>query len=238
MRRLLGRYLALKSKGYKGIVEVSDAESGLDTPSVSVVISGAGVDLQLKIGASISDGLRYFSVNGLTELVIARDGLLEDYSFSTAQVRNPLLLDFLESSSGLNQLSITVGDETTTLKLDQHWELNGALVEEERVKKLLTHASKFRVAEWKDESSQWDFNPSADGSRPSMVTIDHSLRSIQLKIGDKIQRNMAISPTDAPQIVEYRQARIQVDETSRDVLMEEHWLAEFVDLTSGLQTTK
>ena len=238
MRRLLGRYLALKSKGYKGVVEVSDADAGLDTPIVSVVLSGSGVNLNLQIGTSISDGLRYFSVNGLTERVMARDGLLEDYDFSPSKVQNPRRLDFLESTLGLIQMNLRVGDVPSVLKRHQHWELNGVEIEDEGVHELLTHASTLRVVEWRDDSTEWSFTPCTDGALPSRLTIEHKLRSIELKFGEKIQRNMALTPTEPPQIVEYRQIRLDVDDSSRDVLIEEHWVADFVSRYKNLQQSK
>ena len=62
---------SLKSKGYRGVVEVSDAEAGLDKPMVSVTVSGTGVALHLQMGSAVSDGLKMFAVNGLTERVVA-----------------------------------------------------------------------------------------------------------------------------------------------------------------------
>ena len=116
MRRLLGRYLALKAKEHKGVVEISDAESGLGEPLVSIQLRGSGVDVQLHIGKPVSDGQRYFSVSGLTERVIAlRDGLLEDYNFSTEMTRNPYLVDFMDDTDGVVEIQFDGPVESSSL---------------------------------------------------------------------------------------------------------------------------
>lgn len=234
MRRLLGRYLALKSKGYKGMVELSDVQAGLDTPIVSTMMSGSGVDLALQIGNSVSDGLRYFSVNGLTERVMARDGLLEDYDFSDSKVRNPLLLDCLLYVDGLTHLTVTINHEESSLGNDKPWTWNDVEVSASTVNALLQHAAELRVIEWKEESSEWGFVPHADPTLLSTLAVQHDVQSIALQFGDTLERNMAMTPTDPPQIVQYRQTRVQYSGQQVDVLIEEHWFTELMTRYSQL----
>ena len=182
MRRLLGRYLALKSKGYKGVVEISDTQAGLESPIVSAVLKGAGVNVEVNIGAAVTDGLRYFSVNGLTERVIARDGLLEDYNFSLSQVRNPRLLDFIENTSGLIRLKMKFKEEDLSLLHDNRWTWNGVEVSESTIQPLLEHASEFRVIEWRDDDSDWSFSPGLDNVGVKTLRIEHDLGVVSLGI--------------------------------------------------------
>ena len=228
MRRLLGRYLALKSKGYKGVVEVSDTQAGLDIPIVSAVLTGVGVNVAVEIGDSVTDGLRYFSVSGLTERVIARDGLLEDYNFSPSQVRNPRLLDFLENTGGMVRMTAKIRDAEYVLLHDNQWTWNGVEVSQPTIKPLFEQASEFRIIEWHDEDSDWTFTPHSEKLGFNTLQIDHELGTLLLQFGDKLERNMAISPTDPPQVVQYRQARVQIATQQVDVLMEEHWATELM----------
>ena len=236
MRRLLGRYLALKSKGYKGVVEISDTQAGLDRPIVSAVLTGAGVNIEVQIGASVSDGLRYFSVNGLTERVIARDGLLEDYNFSLSQVRNPRLLDFIENTGGLSRVIAKSKDAEYVLLHDTRWTWNDVEVSESTIQPLLEQASEFRVIEWRDEDADWTFTPDSEKVGVNTLQIEHELGLVSLEFGDKLERNMAISPTDPPQVVQYRQARLQIATQQMDILMEEHWFTEM--LTRYIQVSE
>ena len=87
----------------------------------------------------------------------------------------------------------------------------------------------------RDDSTKWSFTPCTDGALPSRLTIEHKLRSTELNFGEKIQRNMALSPSEPPQIVEYRQIRVGLEDTFRDVLIEEHWVADFVSRYKKLQ---
>ena len=227
MRRLLGRYLALKSKGYRGVVELSDAEAGLDNPMVSVTVSGTGVDLKLRMGVAVSDGLRYFSVNGLTERVVARDGLLEDYIFAPSLVRNPQLIDFMEYGDGLVRLTAMMNGSESLLVHDENWVWNGTEILESTLGELFEHAGTLRVVEW-GESPDWVFTPHKDKTVLSSLQIEHELRTIQLTFGEPLEKNVSISPTDPPQIVQYRQVRVDSLDQQLDVLIEEYWFTEWM----------
>ena len=231
MRRLLGRYLALKAKEYKGVVEVSDAESGLGEPLVSIQLQGSGVDLQLQIGKSVSDGLRYFSVSGLTERVIARDGLLEDYNFSVEMTRNPLVLDYMDDIDGVLEIHFDGVGESSSLLHNEDWVLNGGEVSEDLIKPLIQHLGDFRVANWGEsgKKSDWEFVLNKDNHLPRGVKLTHTLGTTVLTFGEQIEKNMALSDSEPPQIVQYRQVRIQSVSTEVDVLIEEHWLSELIE---------
>ena len=236
MRRLLGRYLALKAREYRGVVEVSDEESGLGDPLVSIQMLGSGIDLQLQIGKAVSEGQRYFSISGLTERVIARDGLLEDYTFSTEMTRNPLLLDYLEDIEGVVQIQFEGEAQSSTLLHNGGWMLNGLELPVEKIETFIRHLSDFRVANWGGTENEWNFVPHKDKRLPRVIKFTHSMEESVLLFGEKIEKNMALTESDPPQIVQYRQVRIQSPSREVDVLIEDHWLSELVEQHEQLST--
>ena len=234
MRRLLGRYLALKSKGYKGVTEVSDEAAGFDPSNVLVRLSGNGVETTLKIGNQVSDGLRYFSVNGLTDRVIARDGLLEDYAFASSQTRNRKPLDFIQNTDGLKSLTIIYSDafagihgvDTVRLQSDgEMWTFGDRSIHADTATAFLEHLSDCTtLASLEEPSSVVDFVGAVE-TPITHIEVLHNLQSITMNFGAVVERNMAMSDTDPPQIVQYRQVRFTLEGAPAEtVFVEEHWL--------------
>ena len=161
--------------------------------------------------------------------MIARDGLLEDYTFSTEMTRNPLLLDYMKDMDGVLEIQIDGGGVSLSLLHNEGWVLNGVEVSEDSIEALIQPLGDVRVASWGGAKSDWTFLPHQDKRLPTGVKLTHTLGATRLTFGEQIEKNMALSDSEPPQIVQYRQVRIQSDSSEVDVLIEEHWLSELID---------
>ena len=124
---------------------------------MSIQIWGSGVDVQLHWKACIG-WTTVFSVSGLTERVIASDGLLEDYNFSTEMTRNPYLVDFMDTD-GVVEIQFDESSRVVIICYNEGWVLNGAAVQQEIIEPLTSHLADFARSrlEWNE---QMEFNAS------------------------------------------------------------------------------
>lgn len=247
MRRLLGRYLALKSKGYKGVSEMSEDAAGLNPPLVSIQLSGNGVDTTLRIGNQVSDGLRHFTVNDLTDIVLARDGLLEDYSFDMAQTRNRKPFDFMNNINGLQSISMSLSQSTPEIsemekkifkRAGEEWSFGERSIEAENATAFLNQLSKCTTLETLEDTIAADGFTKSEDTAVSHIEIEHNLQTVVLEIGAMVERNMAMSDTEPPQVVQYRQVRFSLeDSSSQTTFVEEHWVQGMLTALAQLEQT-
>ena len=106
---------------------------------------------------------------------------------------------------------------------------DGVEISRDDIEPFVHHLADFRVADWDKSPVESEFVPHQDDVLPRGVKLAHNLGTTILTFGDKIKKNMALSSTEPPQIVQYRQVRIRSASTIIEVLIEEHWLTELME---------
>lgn len=238
IRRLLGRMLALKAIDYKGVIELSDEEAGLNTPLARIALRGNNTKFSMIVGDSPTEGQRFVQVGGLTERVLTRSGFLDEFKFDSNQMKNRLALDFLESSSGLKRMTVSQEQQTIIETAKDGWRVNDRSITEKDLQLLLGHSSKLRIVEWVSDSK--DFTQEAEEWSGHYILIEHTFGTVRMDFGSVIERNVALSETDPPQVVRYRRLKLNqdfVDEADDAVvLIEESWLVGLEERLSTVQS--
>ena len=238
IRRLLGRMLALKAIDYQGVIELSDEDAGLNNPLATIDLRGNNTKFSMIVGDSPTEGQRFVQVDGLTERVLTRSGFLDEFKFDSNQMKNRLVLDFLETVSGLKRMTVLQQQQTIIEATNEDWSVNERSIIEKDLQLLLSHCSKLRIVEWVSDST--DFILESEEWSGHYIVIEHTIGTVRIDFGSVIERNVALSETDPPQVVRYRRLKLNQDFVGEVddavVLIEESWLTGFEEHLSSLQS--
>ncbi len=234
VRRLLGRLLALKALDYQGVLELSDAEAGLDRPRAKIVAKGTGVDFEMLVGKVVAEGQSIVQMRGETERVTTRNGFLEELSFDRDKVRQRQVLDFLSvDSQQIESMQIERNGSTSkTLRLQaEQWNLNGTLIDNSKALGLLKQLSSLRIDEFVVDPT----TPLEQGATEK-IDIIHPLGSVTLHIGDLVTRSVLVEDGEPPQTARYRTLLVQTEKSTESVLVSEYWWEQTQVLWDDLTT--
>ena len=238
IRRLLGRMLALKAVAYKGVLELSDDDAGLKEPIARIELKGNNTAFSMMVGNTVDDGQRIVQIGDMTERVITRSGFLDEFKFDPNQMRNRLPLEFLGAMTGLQKMTVLHKELQIIQPVGDGWTLNEHSIAEKELNRVLEHCATFRIVEWVSDSK--DLSDGIDASFAQHLLIDHTFGTVRLDLGTIIERNVALSDTDLPQVVQYRRIKIHQDliDESEDVvvLIEENWWTGLIERFSVLQS--